>query len=388
MVNTGFIPVPPTSGGSIELHTYYLSNELAKLDVEIHYVTSVNPGAIFEDRVVLHKLPWIPFDFHGNYVKTTLSFIVGGFFAFFVATKALTKYNYDIIHVHSHLPAFLLLPLMNRSIFIFTAHNPNPWMVRSFSKLKQAYRIWAFKTIELKIAKAAHSLITVSKQLKDEFVTRFKICPEKIKVIPNGVDTNFFRPDIKKSKDVLSKYHLPKEYILFVGRLVEQKGVQFLLRALEGTNINLVIVGGGPLFPYLKRLCEHLKVDDNVYFIGGVPVHDLRKIYSQASFLVVPSVAEGFPGGLVSLEAMASGLPIIASRTQGIEDVIIDGYNGFLFEVGNVKELRSRIIQLFTDKKLAKIMGRRSRKVAEDRFSWGVVAQKTFKLYKELVDHM
>jgi glycosyltransferase involved in cell wall biosynthesis len=385
MVNTGFLPVPPIKGGSVELHTYYLSNELAKLGAEIHYVTSINPGATFNNKVILHKLPWIPFNFHGSYVKTTLSFCVGGFLAFLKAIKALTEDKYDIVHVHGHLSGFLLSPLRSKSIFVFTAHNPNPWMVQSFSKFKQAYRVWAFKKIELKIAKAVDCLITVSEQLKNEFVTRFNICPKKIKVIPNGVDANFFRPNIENSEDVLLKYHLPEEYILFVGRLVEQKGIQFLLRALKGTDINLVIVGGGPLFSYLRKLCEHLKITDQVYFIGSVPIYDLRKIYSRASFLVFPSVAEGFP--LVILEAMASGLPIVASSIKGVDSIVHNGYNGFLFEMNNVEDLHSKIIRLYGNKSLSKAMGVRSRKIVENEFSWTVVAKKTFQLYTDLLNN-
>ena len=386
MVNTGFLPVPPNRGGSVEMHTYYLCNELAKLGNEIHYVTSVNPSAIFQRGVVLHKLPWIPFDFHGNYLKTMLGFGIGGFFAFIKALKVMNGNEYDIVHVHGHVPGFCLLPLKRKSIFIFTAHNPNPWMVESFSRLKQAFRICAFKTIELKIAMNADCVITVSERLKKEFVHRFGVPSEKIRVIPNGVDINLFRPTVSNSNEILSKYQLPEDYVLFVGRLVEQKGVQFLLKAVKGTNIHVAIVGGGTLYSYLKELSKRLGISKQVHFIGSVPLEDLRKIYSKAKFCVIPSVAEGFPCGLVGLEAMASGLPIVASRIEGIEEIVVDGYNGFLFEKGDVKKLRLHLTKLIEDEKLVKIMGKRSRKIVEDKFSWSVVAQKTFQLYKDLLD--
>lgn len=382
LVNTGFLPVPPDRGGSIEMHTYYLCNELAKLGNEIHFVTSVNPSAIFQAGVTLYKLPRIPFDFHGNYIKTTLSFGIGGFFAFIKALKAINENKYDIIHVHGHIPGFCLLPLKKRATFIFTAHNPNPWMVKSFSRIKQAFRICAFRMVELRIVKNADCVITVSEQLKKEFIRRFRIPSQKIRVIPNGVDANLFHPTISSSNDILQKYQLPENYVLFVGRLVEQKGVQFLLKAIKGTNIHLVIIGGGPLYFYLKELSRRLEINKQIHFIGSVPLDDLRKIYAKAKFCVIPSVAEGFP--LVGLEAMASGLPIIASKIEGVEEMVIDGYNGFLFEKGNVKKLREHILKLFEDEKLVRTMGRRSRKIVENKFSWSVVAQKTFELYKDL----
>ena len=383
MVNTGFIPVPPDKGGSIESHTYYLSNELARLGNEIDYVTSINPTASFQQGVTVHKLPWIPFDFHGKHLKTMLSFEVGGFLAFMKAANAINKSRYDIVHVHGHVPGFFLLPLRRKSTFIFTAHNPNPWMVKSFSQLKQAYRVCAFKSIALGIIRNFDCVIAVGEQLKNEFVDRFKVSSEKIKLIPNGVDTNLFRSDISDSESVLIKYQLPKDYVLFVGRLVEQKGVQFLLKAIKATRIHVVIVGGGPLFSYLKELCQRLEISEQVHFIGGVPLCDLRKIYSQAKFFVLPSVAEGFPFAL--LEAMAAGKPIVASRIKGVESVVTDGYNGFLFDVGNVEELRSCLIRLSEDETLVKVMGKRSRRIVEDQFSWAIIAEKTFQLYKDLL---
>jgi glycosyltransferase involved in cell wall biosynthesis len=100
-------------------------------------------------------------------------------------------------------------------------------------------------------------------------------------------------------------------------------------------------------------------------------------------FFVIPSIAEGFPGGLVTLEAMASGLPILASKIEGIESVVKDGYNGFLFELGDIKKLRYYIIHLCEDQNLRKVMGIRSRNIAENKFSWGIVAKRTLQLYED-----
>jgi len=385
MVNTGFLPVPPDKGGSIEMHTYYLSNELAKLGVEVHYVTSVNYYASFHKRVSLYKLPRIPFNFHGNYLQTLLGFEIGGFFSFLQALRAINQSKYDIIHLHGQVPAFHMVPLKKKSLFIFTVHNPNPWMVKSFSSLKQAFRQLTFKSIELTIINHADCVITVGECLRDELINRFNICPEKIKVIPNGVDTNVFRPDIENSKKVLTKYKLPENYALFVGRLVEQKGLHYLLRAINGTKIPVVIVGSGSLLPYLRRLCFNLGISKQVYFIGSVPLHELRKIYSLARLFVLPSVAEGFPVGLVGLEAMASGLPLIVPRIKGVESIVHEGYNGVLFNVGDIKSLRDKLIWLFENEDVAKIMGRRSRIIAKRKFSWTSIAKKTLQLYDDLI---
>ncbi|MFX1539097.1 MAG: glycosyltransferase family 4 protein, partial [Promethearchaeota archaeon] len=286
---------------------------------------------------------------------------------------------------HGHVSGLLLLPLFNKSKFVFTAHNPNPWMVQSFSHFKQSFRQTSFSSIELRIIRKADRVITVGEHLRNELVNRFKIQPEKVEVVYNGVDVDIFRPNLPDPENVLAKYELPPEYVLFVGRLVEQKGVQYLLEAVKGTNIHIVIVGGGPLLSYLRNLCKRLQITQQVHFIGAVPLCDLRKIYSRAQLFVLPSVAEGFPGGLVGLEAMASGLPLIASKIVGIEQLVTDGYNGSLFEIGDTHKLRSKLVQIFNDKALIKKMGKHSRKIAEKHFSWSAVAKRTLQLYQSLI---
>jgi len=382
MVNTGFLPVPPDKGGSIELHTYYLSNELARLGNEIHFVTGVNPKASFHRRVILHRLPRIPFNFHGNYLQTLLSFGMGGFFAFLRAMHAIASNEYDVVHVHGHVPGFFLLPLIKKSKSVFTVHNPNPWMVRSNTPFKQAFREFAFKSIELRITKNVDYVIAVSEGLRGELTEHFGLPSEKVKVIPNGVDVSLFRPKIRGSEHVIVKYGLPHEYVLFVGRLVEQKGLHYLLNAIKKTSVHVVIVGNGPLFSYLNTLARRLEISEQIHFVGAVPLDDLTRIYSNAKVFVIPSVAEGM--ALVGLEAMASGLPIVASRIDGMEKIVIDGYNGFLFDVGDVVKLRQYVTRLFEDDGLAKEMGRRSREIAKSQYSWEQIAKKTHNLYKEM----
>jgi glycosyltransferase involved in cell wall biosynthesis len=383
MVNTGFLPVLPEMGGSVEIHAYHLSNGLARLGNDVHFVTPVNPKASFEKGVTVRETPRIPFKFHGDYLQTLLGFGIGGSLVSLKAASIVGSQAFDIIHIHGHIPGICLLPFKNKSKFIFTAHNPNAWMVTSYSQVKQIFRQLFFKSVELRIVRNVDCVIAVGQGLRDDFINRFKIAADKVKVIPNGVDTNFFRPRIADSEVVLRKYKLPEEYALFVGRLVEQKSLHYLLDAIKGTQIHVVIVGEGPLLSYLKRICEKLEITNQVHFIRAVPLDDLRRIYCQAKLFVLPSVAEGLP--LVMLEAMASGLPIIASRIPGITNVVNDERNGFLFDVGDVEQLHLRLVQLFSDESLATKMGEYSRKIAEDQFSWFSVAKRTHKLYESLL---
>ncbi len=203
-----------------------------------------------------------------------------------------------------------------------------------------------------------------------------------MKVIPNGVDIELFRPSVPDSTSIREKYGIDDEYVLFVGRLVEQKGVHFLIKTIAGTRLHAVVVGGGPLLSYLQNLSRRFGVDKRIHFVGSIPSNELPKFYAEAKVLVLPSLAEGLP--LVGLEAMASGLPLLGWRISGIDEVINHGHNGFLIRLGDIEHLRQRLVQLFEDASLRRTMGRNSRKIAETRYSWERVAKRTFQLYQTL----
>jgi len=382
IINTGILSVPPQKGGAIELHTYYLANELARLGNEVHYVTSVNQNASFHEGVILHKLPSLPFSFQGAYPETMISYATGGVFASLKALRAIERHHYDVVHGHGNVSSALVPPLAKQLKCVFTVHNPTPWMVTSSSSLKQALRMVTFSTLDLRIIRNVDCVIAVSEYMKNEIVDRLGINAKKVRVIPNGVDTKVFKPFVPNSTSIKKKYGIDEEYALFVGRLVEQKGVRFLIEAISGTNLHVVIVGGGPLFSNLQGLSRRLGVEKQVHFIGAIPSDELPKIYAEATVFVIPSLAEGLP--LTGLEAMASGLPLLGSHISGINEIVNNGHNGFTTRPGDIAHLRQRLIQFFEDTSLRKTMGANSRKIAETKYSWSHVAKQTLQLYQAL----
>jgi len=382
LVNTGILPVPPHKGGAIELHTYYLANELACLGNEVHYVTNVNQEASFNPGVRLHRLPTLPFSFQGAYSETMISYAVGGTLSFLKAMRAIGGHRYDIVHGHGNISSRLLLPLATKFKYVLTVHNPTPLMLVSSSSLKQALRAVAFATFDLRTIRNADCVIAVSEYLKREIINRSGIKSGKVTVIPNGVDTKLFKPFVHGSANIREKYGIDEEYALFVGRLVEQKGAHFLIRAIAGTRLHAVMVGGGPLLSHLQNLSLRLGVDKQIHFIGAIPSNELPKFYAEATVFIIPSLAEGLP--LAGLEAMASGLPLIGSRIPGINEIIHHGQNGFAIRPGDIGHLRQRLIEIFEDASLRKTMAERSRKIAETQYSWNQVAKRTFQLYQTL----
>ena len=224
----------------------------------------------------------------------------------------------------------------------------------------------------------ANCIIALSKAIKGE-IMRWGIPAEKIVVIYNGVDTSVFSPGLPSKNDSQEKYGIKNPYCLFVGQLTRRKGVDYLLKALAHVNINCVIVGDGHERRSLMLLAKSLGISNKVSFTGAVPFEDLRGLYAGASFFVLPSVAEGMP--LTILEAMSSGLPVIATSIPGMDEVISEGHNGFLVMSDDVKALHSKMQVLAEDAALRKKMGMNARRLVEKKFSWRCVARKKQLMY-------
>jgi glycosyltransferase involved in cell wall biosynthesis len=212
--------------------------------------------------------------------------------------------------------------------------------------------------------------------------------PSRTRVIYGGVDCERYRPDSTAAR----------RGVLFVGRLTPHKGVDRLIAALpEGATLTVAGTGGhdsgSPERDY-PALLRRLARDRDVRFAGAVPEEELPLLYRRAAVLALPSVHRTCYGreiavvellGLVVLEAMASGTPVVCSRVGGLPELVKDGVNGFLVEPGDVEQLRERLEQLLGDPPLAAQMGRRARELALDRFTWKACAERCLEAYGELV---
>jgi glycosyltransferase involved in cell wall biosynthesis len=174
--------------------------------------------------------------------------------------------------------------------------------------------------------------------------------------------------------------------ILFTGKLVPRKGVDVLLRALPQVlremEVKLVLAGSGNQQDY-QQLAEALGILDKLRFLGRVPDDTLRLLYSSCDLFVLPSRLEGL--GIVILEAMAAGKPIVATNVGGIPEIIESGQNGILVEAGEEGKLAGAIVKVLSDNPLARAMGENNKKKVRECFSWGVAAQKTERVYNELI---
>jgi glycosyltransferase involved in cell wall biosynthesis len=212
--------------------------------------------------------------------------------------------------------------------------------------------------------------------------------PRRTRVIFGGADPQRFTPDPAQ----------PRCGVLFVGRLTPHKGVDCLLRGLPaGAYLRIVgSTGHDPALPErdYPRLLHHLALDRQVQFVGTAADSELPVLYRSAAVLAMPSVERTCYGrqvrvsellGLVALEAMASGTPVVASRVGGLPEVVEDGVTGFLVPPGDVTALNHRLGLLLGDPALARRMGEAAREVILDRFTWAKVAERCLAAYALVV---
>ncbi len=238
------------------------------------------------------------------------------------------------------------------------------------------------------LAQGADRIICASESEKGTLVDLYGVSIDRVSSIPCGVDTERFRP-MRRSL-VRSRLELPVEesLVLFVGRIEPLKGIDVLLRAVSTMNgiFRLLVVGGdgkeADRQAALWALVGELGIGDRVSFMNAVPHDDLPLYYNAADVCVVPSHYESF--GLVALEAMACGVPVVASRVGGLRETVQDGLTGYLVPRSCPQPFAERLELLLGDVGLRRRLGREAR-IAAERFRWSEVATQVEDVYHELV---
>ncbi|MCP9455883.1 MAG: glycosyltransferase family 4 protein [Nitrospira sp.] len=201
--------------------------------------------------------------------------------------------------------------------------------------------------------------------------------PALVTTIPNGVDTDFFRPGVKVG-DVPGTERRPFR-LIFAGRLHNQKNLIFLFEQLailaeKGLSFSLEISGDGPERLRLEKRATALNLHDRIVWHGWLDKAALRSLYQMGDCMVNPSLYEGMPNTV--LEAMACGLPVIASRIPGNTDVVQDGLTGYLFDLAAPEQFRACLEKLIGTPELAQRMGQKARARVMAEFSWEDVARR------------
>lgn len=278
--------------------------------------------------------------------------------------------RFDLIHAHWLIPqgfvAALSLLITKRKIpLLCTSHGGDLFALKG--KGLQRLKRW--------VMDSSAALTVVSGAMKS-MVVEMGVVPDKVEVIPMGVDLKgLFTPDPRVERKT--------DELLFVGRLVEKKGVHFLLEAMPAVikkhpTVRLILAGSGPMEEELKQKAAQLHLSDKVDFLGMVAQTQLPALYQRATLAIFPFVVaksgdqEGF--GLVQVEAMGCECPVIAGDLPAIHDIIAHEENGLIFPSGNTQALADAIIKLLDDPELRARLAGEGRKSVVQKFDWEAIA--------------
>lgn len=299
--------------------------------------------------------------------------------------KKIQEIQPDVIHIQGPTPGMMEFALRGSNArIIMTAHNDlsgNESII--YKIISTAYRLLIFSKIRSKLDK----LILPSESYKYNSKLFKGFPPEKISIIPNGVDLEKFSPGKKSKEEHKRDLGINSKFlVLFVGSmepLHAYKGVEYLLDAIRNvTEVDTMycLVGEGDLKKQHIEKAKEIGITDKVRFAGKVDTDTLVQYYRAADVFVLPSVStEVMP--IVMLEAMACGTPVITTRIHGPMEMIQEGYNGYLVEPKDSVGLARTIVNTLLDKSTLAQMQKNARKEAEDKYSWDIILKKYLEEY-------
>jgi len=300
---------------------------------------------------------------------------------FFAASVIIKRDKTNMIHAHWLLPQGLVGVFLKRRFkipLLVTIHGSDLFPLKN----------WFFKKIQKFIIKNADFVTVNSEATKNELRRRF---PQfsNIKIIPMGIDINLFM----KRKLKKPKKYLKNKLLLSVGRLSDQKGLQYLIDSMQDVSeydskVKLLIVGEGSFEKELRERVKSREVEDNIDFLGPLSLTDVAKYHNYADIFILPSLSTktGTEAlGLSLLEAMSSGCTVIGTKVGGIPYIIKSNNNGMLVRQKDSRALSHMIITLLKDKNKSDKLGVNAEKFARTNYSWDKISRDFMCIYDSIL---
>ncbi len=358
--------------GGVVKHIYYLAKHFREMGHEVKVIAPCSREDVpLSEYLVKVSSLVVGIPSAGSVARVSISPLV-----YRKAKKILEEENFDVVHIHEPFTPMLPVAVLRHSkalnIGTFHAYRPDPHPVLEYSDV-----------LLKRLADKLDGRIAVSMAARD-YISRY--FPGDYRIIPNGVDLDFFQ---SKSKPI-ERFCDGRPNILFVGRLEKRKGFGFLLDAFkivrtEIPQARLLVVGAfddddkKPFVEHVRRNRIH-----GVRFIGRVPEEELPRYYHTCDVFCAPSLGyESF--GMVLVEAMAAGKPVVASAIPGYTEVVKSGAEGLLVPPGDTQALARAIIHLLNNPQLREWMGEMGRRKAV-RYSWRQIASEVLEYYQEIAE--
>jgi len=375
---------PPRIVGGIARHCLGLAKALVRQNHEAHVVTLDFPGTpTFEDveGVKVHRVR-IELG-HPNFI--TWTFIFNHFLEKQIATLD-TIVGFDVVHIHDWLtaPAGIASKHYLNTPLVATVHSTELGRAQGL-RSPDSYMI---DGLEWWMTFEASRVILCSRSMTSEVCGHFRLPAEKTKVIPNAIDSSRYARNIDRNS-VRRRYGIgPNEkMVLFIGRLVPQKGVEYLIKAVPKIahrqwGAKFIIAGDGWSKSYLEELSASLGYSDRIRFLGFVSDSELVELTMSADALVVPSVYEPF--GIVALEGMAAGVPVVAASVGGLAEIVEHDRTGVLVYPENLESIAWGVNKVLSDSGYTDWITTNAKKKVQDVYSWETVAKRTSEVYEDV----
>src|SRR6266571_3221806 len=373
---------PPRIIGGISTHVYHLSRALVEKGTPVRVITCDFPKAPAEEiidgvsvsRVDSGRVPesnfllWI-YRLNSQMISKT--------------TELLETERFDLIHAHDWVVGRAAVELKNQLSLplISTIHATE---IGRGGSLDGEYRR-KVRDIERLLVEQSDGIICCSNYMLDHIRDELGADNAKIRVIPNGVEISRFKDGEPQHLLPIEATSENRKVILYVGRIVREKGIFTLLDAFEelrkrDKNVSLVFVGEGPLKENLAREILWRKLSDRVKLAGFVDEQKLVSIYNSSDVFVLPSHYEPF--GMVVLEAMASRVPVVVSDIGGLSEIVEDGITGVKVPVSDSRALAEGIIRVLENRELSAQLKENAHRMIQERYRWDMIAEKTIEAYR------
>jgi glycogen(starch) synthase len=374
---------PPRTVGGLAQHVADLTSRLSARGVDVVLVTcGEHDIREFEvvDGVKVHRVRAYHLsapDFRTWVLQLNLAMLEH-------VMSGLDERGFDLVHAHDWLVAYVARACKHawKIPLVATIHATESGRNQGLHNDDQRY----ISNVEWWLTYEAWRVFCCSWFMHRELTGFFQLPQDKVCVIPNGVDPARFEVNVDTAFRNQYAHHTEK-IVFFVGRLVNEKGVQVLLESAPRIlgrvpNVKFVISGRGPAEEQLRRRAEELGIANRVYFTGFIDDNTRNRLYRVADAAVFPSLYEPF--GIVALEAMAARTPVVVSDTGGLSEIVQDGVDGLKAVPGNADSLADKICSLFLDPGLAgRIRENAFRKVTSE-YNWENIADRTIAVYEEV----
>jgi len=377
---------PPRIVGGISRVVYDLSHRLIKDGHEVTVVTYKDGDApYFEDDkgVKVHRIDNYMIN-PNNFIEwiMQMNFAMVGKANQIIAEEG----TFDIIHAHDWLVAYAAKAIKESYgiPIVSTIHATEAGRNSGIHDETQRY----INDTEWMLTYESTEVIVNSNYMKGELQRLFGLPFEKINVVPNGVNLNAF-VGVERDYEFRRRYAMDNEkIILFMGRLVYEKGIQNLIAAmpkiLNGYNdAKLVIAGKGGMIDELREQVHALGIDNKVYFAGYMNGKDVQRMYKAADISVFPSTYEPF--GIVALEAMLAENPIVVSDIGGLNEIVQHRENGMKSYAGNANSIADSVLELLYDHQLCSNIVKKAKNKVRNEYNWNKIAQDTHFTYQKAI---